>query len=220
MKVVIVAVRLTRFLGKAVTAQAKIACNIFIQTCRVICAKQLRCSIRARHNIACSGWLGRVAIFRQFLPFGLFLLPSSLLAHPTTANANRWKATMQNEFVFRIKEIGVRKWHVVVASVEVPENWNELDEWNQREYITKPDGYSPNYHGMISWASSKFEKICHQHNIFGMVADFKYTPSNTACTRQGAAIKPSSNNLGFAPCGVKQTVLPPLGKIRSFNARR
>ncbi len=97
-------------------------------------------------------------------------------------NASRWKATMQIEFVFRIKEIGVRKWHVVVASVEVPENWNELDEWNQREYITKPDGYSPNYHGMIAWASSKFEKICNQHNIFGMVADFKYTPSNKACS--------------------------------------
>ena len=24
---------------------------------------------------------------------------------------------------------------------------------------------------------------------------------NTACTRQGAAVAPSSNNLGFAPCG-------------------
>lgn len=86
---------------------------------------------------------------------------------------------MQIEFVFQIKEIGIRKWHVVNASVEVPENWNELDSWDQREYLTKPCGYSPNYHGMISWAASRFEKICQQHNL---VADFKYTPSNKAST--------------------------------------
>lgn len=29
----------------------------------------------------------------------------------------------------------------------------------------------------------------------------RVTPPNTACTRQGAAVAPSSNNLGFAPCG-------------------
>lgn len=62
---------------------------------------------------------------------------------------------MQIEFVFRIKEIGVRKWH--------------------------------------AWAASRFENICQQHNIFGMVADFKYTPSNKARTRlfEGGGFEPA-----------------------------
>ena len=110
---------------------------------------------------------------------------------------------MQIEFVFQIKEIGVRKWHVVNASVSVPEKWNRMDEWEQREYLTKPDGYSPNYHGMISWAESKIEKICGQNNIFGMIADFKYTPSNKARTRlpSGGGKLPAkkSNRKGSAP---------------------
>lgn len=92
---------------------------------------------------------------------------------------------MQIEFVFKIKEIGVRKWHVINVSVDVPENWNDLDEWDQRKYLTEPVGYSPNYHGMISWAASRFENICEQHNIFGEISDFKYTPSNIACSGQG-----------------------------------
>lgn len=95
---------------------------------------------------------------------------------------------MQIEFVFKIKEIGVRKWHTVIASVEVPENWNVIDEWEQREYLTKPNGYSPNYHGMISWAGSRFEEICEQNNIFGVIADFNYTPSNIACSRPASAV--------------------------------
>jgi hypothetical protein len=105
---------------------------------------------------------------------------------------------MQIEFIFRIKEIGVRKWHVISASVEVPENWNNLDEWDQRKFLTDPHGYSPNYHGMISWAASRFEKICQQHNIFGVVADFKYTPSNIACSRPASAVGMQSKILESA----------------------
>jgi len=128
---------------------------------------------------------GIVRLSKRFHASAVIGSAGFISARHLPVTQNRWKAFMQIDFIFRIKEIGVRKWHVIAALVDVPKNWDELDDWEKREYLTKPDGYSPNYHAVISWASSRFEKICNSHNIFGLVADFKYTPSNKACTRQG-----------------------------------
>jgi hypothetical protein len=81
---------------------------------------------------------------------------------------------MQREFVFRIKEIGVRKWHVVRACVDVPENWDSLDEGDQRNYLTRPNGYNIHYARHIAYADSRFETLCDTAGIFGCISDFKY----------------------------------------------
>ena len=46
---------------------------------------------------------------------------------------------------------------------------------------------------VTAWGTLEGKKLC--------ARQYDKYATNKACTRQGAAVAPSSNNLGFAPCG-------------------
>jgi len=61
------------------------------------------------------------------------------------------------EILFNIKVVGQRRRHFVLANVEVPDNWNEMDEHEQHHYMTLSNekyGYSHPFHGGVDWAPS------------------------------------------------------------------
>ena len=64
---------------------------------------------------------------------------------------------MQREFVFKIKENGVRKWFDTSAVIDVPENWDTMSEDEQREYLIKPTGSHAHPQG-IYYLASRFQK--------------------------------------------------------------
>ena len=79
---------------------------------------------------------------------------------------------MQREFTFRIKEEGFRKWHRVVAVIDVPENWDDISEDDQREYLIRPQG-NRMHPCFVYQNSSLFEK----HALNGIengVVDFHF----------------------------------------------
>ena len=79
------------------------------------------------------------------------------------------------DFVFRIKEIGVRKWHVVPASVSVPMNWFEMNETDQMNYLSHSQGYRTNDAGLLFLDPSHLKVICQSAKIYGEISDFTYT---------------------------------------------
>ena len=86
---------------------------------------------------------------------------------------------MQREFIFKIKEKGVRKWLQVSAVIDVPEDWDTMSEDDQREYLIKPTGSHAHPQG-IYYLASIFQKATGVEEVI----DFRFTstPPNTVCT--------------------------------------
>jgi hypothetical protein len=84
---------------------------------------------------------------------------------------------MLREFVFKIKEKGIRKWLEMSAVIDVPENWDAMSEDEQREYLVKPTGSHAHPQG-IYYLASRFQKATGADDVI----DFRFTstPPNKA----------------------------------------
>ena len=94
---------------------------------------------------------------------------------------------MRKKIVFKIKIKGMRKWLVESATIDVPDNWDDMNEDEQREYLITPIA-SYEHQGQTLFTPSRFQKATGIEEITEEVVDFEFTTSpNPVCSRPPTA---------------------------------
>jgi len=78
---------------------------------------------------------------------------------------------MERKIEFLIKEKGICKTRCVIATVDVPNNWDNMPEDDKREYLIRPINTYATSYGQFVYSGSRFQRATGVEND---VIDFKF----------------------------------------------